>query len=377
MCCDIGEILKLILQADGASRGNPGDAAYGAVILDENRNLIAEIFAPIGVQTNNYAEYTAVIAGLEYLSNNFSVDQLLIEMDSKLVIEQLAGRWKINSASLRELNQRAQTLLSGIEYELKWIPREQNSLADSAANKALDTNAVTTEIIESSTAQPRSVRAKRQRVEPTTIVLIRHGHTAHTEANLISGSSGEDPELSKLGISEAKQMAEEVPKILDGFGLSQPLVVYHSPQKRARQTAEQLANRAQIRLHTDERLQEIAFGDWEGISMDELSAKFPQEVESWRGSMNIKPPGGESLQELELRVGSFLGEVIAKHPGQTVAVVAHMMPCRVIARRALQAAPQVLWSLQFSPASISVFRFFGDQLSEGFLVNSCAHLRGE
>lgn len=372
--CNSGEKLKLILQADGASRGNPGAAAYGAVILDSQRNLLAELFSELGEQTNNFAEYSAVIAGLEYVTNNFTVDQLIIEMDSKLVIEQLAGRWKINSSSLRELHARAITLLSGIQYELKWIPREQNSLADAAANKALDGLANIEMSAPLASAQPRSVRAKRQSVEPTTVVLVRHGHTSHTEANLISGSSGEDPDLSALGHSEAKRAAEVIKPLLKHFGLPPLSKVYHSPQKRAAQTAREISSRFDLDLIADLRLREVGFGEWEGISMEELSAVDPKAVEAWRASLTVKPPEGESVNELELRVGEALREIVAGNQGSTVAVVAHMMPCRAVAKRATQAAASAHWSIQFAPASVSIFRFFGTEFAETFVMNYCAHL---
>lgn len=374
MFSDSGAQLKLILQCDGASRGNPGPAAYGAVVLDAERNLIAELFAEIGEQTNNFAEYSAVIAGLEYVTNNFSVSELVIEMDSKLVIEQLAGRWKINSPALRELHSRAFTLLSGVSYQLTWIPRELNAHADAAANKALDGKGISDQSSPLASAQPRSVRAKRQFVEPTTIVLLRHGHTAHTEANLISGSSGEDPDLSELGLLEAKRAADTVKPLLNHFGLPPISKIYHSPQKRALQTAKAVAARYDLDMVADARLREIGFGAWEGVFMDTLAALDPKEVETWRGSMSAKPPGGESVNELELRVGEALSEIIQGNKGASIALVAHMMPCRAVAKKATQAAVSAHWSLQFAPASISIFRFFGTDYAETFTMNYCAHL---
>lgn len=374
MRCNFGEKLKLILQADGASRGNPGKASYGAVVLDSERNLLKELFAEIGEQTNNYAEYSAVIAGLEYLTNNYSNFELTIEMDSKLVIEQLAGRWKINSETLRVLRDRAFTLLSGISYELRWIPREQNLLADAAANKALD--GVLRPITEApeGVAQPRSIRARRQTTLPTTVVLVRHGHTAHTEQNLISGSGGEDPALSELGLEEAHAAAEGISKLLEFYGLPPLVSIIHSPQMRARQTAEAISKRHVIRSTADPRLVEIAFGEWEGVSMDEISSVNPQLVENWRESVDLAPPGGESINQLELRVADALREVVATHQGQSIAIVTHMMPCRAIARKALRTAASSHWSVQFAPASISIFRFYGMEFAETFAINSCQHL---
>lgn len=366
--------MKLILQADGASRGNPGPASYGAVVLDGERNLIKELFAEIGEQTNNYAEYSAVIAGLEYITNNYSNFELTIEMDSKLVIEQLAGRWKINSETLRVLRDRAFTLLAGTSYQLRWIPREENSLADAAANKALDGELFSITESPQGVAQPRSIRAGRQAITPTTIVLIRHGHTAHTEQNLISGSDGEDPELSELGKREASMTAEAIAELLEFHGLPSLAHVVHSPQLRARQTAEAISRRHIIRSAEDRRLVEIGFGDWEGLSLDEIESVEPQLVQKWRESVDIAPPGGESVNQLDLRVGEALQDVVSNHQGQSVAIVTHMMPCRAIARKALRASSAAHWSVQFAPASISIFRFYGMEFAESFAINSCQHL---
>lgn len=374
MLGNFGEKLKIILQADGASRGNPGPAAFGAVILDENRNLLKELFAPLGEQTNNFAEYSAVIAGLEFISNNYSSVSLVIEMDSKLVIEQLAGRWKVNSSTLQELRARAFTLLAGMDYELVWIPREQNSLADSAANKALDGVLGTVIEIPEGVAQPRSIRANRQTILPTTIVLVRHGHTEHTEQNLISGSQGEDPALSALGLAEASAAAEEVNKLLDFYGLPSIYEIYHSPQQRARETAQSIAHRNQIRLKADPRLKEIGFGDWEAVSMDEIESRNPELVSKWRESATVSPPNGESINELELRVGEALREIILGNQGKTIGIVTHMMPCRAIAKKALATTIRAHWSIQFAPASISIFRFYGMEFAESFVINSCGHL---
>ena len=100
----------IFLYADGASRGNPGQAAYGVHIADVNGNLVADFGEAIGIATNNQAEYSAVIAGLRYLSQT-SHRSITIRMDSKLVVEQLSGNWKINNPQLRELADQAKELL--------------------------------------------------------------------------------------------------------------------------------------------------------------------------------------------------------------------------------------------------------------------------
>jgi probable phosphoglycerate mutase len=127
-------------------------------------------------------------------------------------------------------------------------------------------------------------------------------------------------------------------------------------------------------MHADSRLKEIGFGNWEGHSMAEMEASSGQEISNWRGSMSAKPPGGESVDDLELRVRSALTEAIAEFNGQTVAIVSHMMPLRAILRHALGGPNSLSWTLQFAPASVSVVRYFGPNFAEVFAINSCQHL---
>ena len=116
-----------ILYADGASRGNPGDASYGAVIFD-NGKLVKELFEAIGVASNNFAEYRGLIAGLQYINKLNPAARVEVRMDSKLVVEQMSGRWKIKHADMTDLASQATAShpMSLISYT--WIPRENNSL---------------------------------------------------------------------------------------------------------------------------------------------------------------------------------------------------------------------------------------------------------
>lgn len=361
----------LILYADGASRGNPGPASLGAVLVREGAE-IARISEPLGIRTNNYAEYSAVIAGLEYVVRNNLGPELLIRMDSKLVVEQLSGRWQIKHPELRELAQKAQVLLSKLKARFEWVPRELNTLADEAANQALD-NPQPSQPVTLGSIQPRSIRAPRVSAEPTVFYVVRHGHTASTEAGLISGSS-DDPELSVLGLEEASLTAAAIKRLAARFDLPLPSLVAHSDMVRTTQTAAKISAELSIPLRPDSRLREIAFGDWERVSMAELERASSAEVESWRGSVSLKPPGGESVLELEARVAKSVSDLRAEFAGGAVVLVAHMMPLRAIAKLALRAQPDSHWSLQFSPASVSIYRFFAEELTEVFALNSCEHL---
>ncbi|MFI6904967.1 histidine phosphatase family protein [Nonomuraea sp. NPDC050394] len=130
-----------IIEADGGSRGNPGPAGYGAVVLDAaDRQVLAETAEAIGVATNNVAEYRGLIAGLtEVLRLGGEGAAVVVRMDSKLVVEQMAGNWKIKNEGLRPLALEANRLAGRLRVtEWTWIPRERNKHADRLANEAMD-----------------------------------------------------------------------------------------------------------------------------------------------------------------------------------------------------------------------------------------------
>ncbi|MDQ2951154.1 MAG: reverse transcriptase-like protein [Chloroflexota bacterium] len=130
--------MKAILYSDGAARGNPGPAGAGAVLLDENGHVIAELTKFLGVTTNNVAEYTAFIIGLEE-AKRLGVDDLDARMDSLLVVEQMRGRWKIKHPNMKPLALRAGELFASFpKRTIAHVPREANTIADALSNRAID-----------------------------------------------------------------------------------------------------------------------------------------------------------------------------------------------------------------------------------------------
>ena len=128
---------RLIINADGASRHNPGPAAIGATIKDGRGRLLASISRRIGRTTNNQAEYRALIAALEK-AIAMGARQVDIRLDSELVVKQMKGRYRVKNAALRPLYLRVGELLSQLEgFTIASVPREQNAEADRLANKAL------------------------------------------------------------------------------------------------------------------------------------------------------------------------------------------------------------------------------------------------
>jgi len=129
---------RLIVEADGGSRGNPGPAAYGAVVRDaQTSKVLAAEGLPIGRATNNVAEYRGLIAGLEMARELDPTAALEVRMDSRLVIEQMAGRWKIKHADMKSLALEAARLRPA-KVIWTWVPRELNKVADTLVNRALD-----------------------------------------------------------------------------------------------------------------------------------------------------------------------------------------------------------------------------------------------
>jgi probable phosphoglycerate mutase len=130
---------KLIVEADGGSRGNPGISAGGAVVIDaETGEILAEVGVFIGVATNNVAEYSGLIGGLRKAREIDPAASIHVRMDSKLVVEQLSGRWKIKHPDMRELAREAHDIIAGTDVTFEWIAREFNSRADAVANESMD-----------------------------------------------------------------------------------------------------------------------------------------------------------------------------------------------------------------------------------------------
>ncbi|MFH7598826.1 histidine phosphatase family protein [Streptomyces racemochromogenes] len=130
---------RFVVEADGGSRGNPGPAGYGAVVLDPvTGETLAERAEFIGIATNNVAEYRGLIAGLKAARELAPDAEVRVRMDSKLVVEQMSGRWKIKHPDMRPLAAEAATVLPRGQVTYEWIPRERNKHADRLANEAMD-----------------------------------------------------------------------------------------------------------------------------------------------------------------------------------------------------------------------------------------------
>jgi ribonuclease HI len=131
---------RLVVEADGGARGNPGPAGYGALVRDAaTGEILAEVSGSLGRSTNNVAEYSGLIAGLRTAAELAPGADVEVRMDSRLVVEQMSGRWQIKDARLRTMvrsAQEARRRLGTVSY--RWVPRAQNTRADRLANQAMD-----------------------------------------------------------------------------------------------------------------------------------------------------------------------------------------------------------------------------------------------
>jgi probable phosphoglycerate mutase len=365
------------IEADGGSRGNPGQAAYGAVLMDaQTREVIAERAECIGVATNNVAEYSGLIAGLELYNQHTPEADLEVRMDSKLVVEQMSGRWKIKHPDMRPLASRAHALAPfGTTYT--WIPRAQNAHADRILNEALDAQAgkrprkpvgVTAPPQEAAPTRPERapVRGWGQGSPATTLVLVRHGVTAHTVDKRFSGGlAGRNPGLTDEGRAQVRATADWLSPLADGID-----VVVSSPVRRTQESAEILGARLERDLVVEEGLAEMEFGTWEGLTFSEVREAHPDDMDRWLGSLDFVPGGaGESFRDVEKRVLASLDRLVTEHAGQTVLAVSHVTPIKVLVAHALGAPLESVFRMELAPASVTVLSFYADGTSSMRMFN--------
>ncbi len=344
------------IEADGGSRGNPGPAAYGAVLFDaDTGEVVAERAEGIGRATNNVAEYSGLIAGLELAAEHAPGAAVEVRMDSKLVVEQMSGRWKIKHPDMKPLAARAAALApAGTTYT--WIPREQNKHADRILNEALDGGSRAAEPAAPSEAPIRPARGWAPDAVGTTLVLVRHGVTEHTAGKRFSGGlGGRNPGLTEEGRAQIRATADWLSPLAEAID-----VVVSSPVRRTQESAEILAARLDKDVVTEDGIAEMEFGTWEGLTFEEVRTSYPDDLDSWLGSLEAAPGGGESFRTVEKRVLGSLERLLAEHAGRTVLLVSHVTPIKVIVAQALGAPLESVYRMELTPASVSVVSFYSD-----------------
>lgn len=424
---------EFIVEADGGSRGNPGPAGYGAVVIDgATGETLAETAEYLGVVTNNVAEYRGLLAGLRAAHALDPTATVHVRMDSKLVVEQMSGRWKIKHPDMKPPAMEAGRIFPAGQVTYEWIPRERNKQADRLANEAMDAGAQGEAWTPSATAAavPERAGAGVASVEdgagassveggsgatsveggagassveasssslaaegddvnaarnaaapqvgwgapdmgaPATFVLLRHGETPLTPEKRFSGSGGSDPSLSDIG----REQAERVALALARRGTIQAVVA--SPLARTRETAGIVAARLGLEVGIDDGLRETDFGAWEGLTFAEVHQRHPDDLSAWLASPDAEPTGGgESFAATATRIAATRDKLIAAHAGRTVLLVTHVTPVKTLVRLALGAPPESLFRMELSAASLSVVAYYADGNASVRLLNDTSHLR--
>lgn len=353
-----GRPARVVVEADGGSRGNPGPAAYGALLRDPaTGEVLAERAKAIGVASNNVAEYRGLIAGLELAAEHAAGASVEVRMDSKLVVEQMSGRWKVKHPDMRELAARARALApEGTTYI--WVPRAENKAADLLVNEALDgrpteAGSDPADALERPTPQrgwgpPAG--------PPTTLVLVRHGVSDHTARKLFSGGlGGADPPLNDEGRAQARATADWLASLGDALD-----ALVSSPVRRTRETAEILAERLGLEVALEPGVAEMEFGSWEGLSFAEVGQRHPDDLARWLGDLDHPAGGGESFRTVQRRVLEGRDRLLGTHSGRTVVVVSHVTPIKVLVADALGAPLEALFRMELAPASVTALSYHAD-----------------
>jgi broad specificity phosphatase PhoE/ribonuclease HI len=356
--------VKVIVEADGGSRGNPGPAGYGAVVWSaDHSRILAESKQAIGRATNNVAEYRGLIAGLTEAAD-LGANEVDVAMDSKLVVEQMSGRWKVKHPDLAELHRQAQLLAARFgQVSYRWIPRSQNSHADRLANEAMDAAAALDDPAPSHSSPAGWTGA---RGAPTRLLLLRHGQTGLSVQRRYSGRG--NPSLTDLGRRQADAAAEYLAR---RGGIA---AVITSPLQRAYDTAAAAGKALGVDVVVDDDLIETDFGAWEGLTFTEAAERDPELHRKWLRDTSVAPPDGETFDSVQNRVRRARNRIITEHGGETVLVVSHVTPIKTVLRLALDAGPSILYRLHLDLASLSIAEFYPDGASSVRLVNQTAYL---
>jgi probable phosphoglycerate mutase len=341
--------------------------------------VIAEDGSTIGVATNNVAEYSGLIAGLRLVERFARDADVEVRMDSKLVVEQMSGRWKVKHPDMRPLAMEAGRLApSTTTYT--WIPREQNQHADRLVNEALDGTrhgVATPAGPEEATAPGHEAPGPESLIEeiedpdadmagapargwsppggpPTTLVLVRHGVTDHTlEKRFSGGLASANPGLSEEGRDQVRATSAWLAPLAE-----QVDAVVSSPVRRTLESAEILAELLGHEVEVEPGFAEMEFGDWDGLTFDEVASRHGSDLEAWLGSLDVAAGGGESFRDVQKRVLDGLQRVLDTHAGRTVVVVSHVTPIKTLVAHAVDAPLEAVFRMELQPASVSVVSFF-------------------
>ncbi len=332
--------------------------------------MLAERAAAIGTATNNVAEYRGLIAGLEAAREIAPNAEINVRMDSKLVVEQMSGRWKVKHEGMRALAREAAQLVAGFpSVTFTWIPRAQNSAADALANAAMDAGGQGRTWSPSDTALPEPrhrvpARASLRRLEPAarlgvgaTVGCADDDRAAASRPDPVvhrarfqrtgqrSGAHRERPRASRAGRRAAGGRRSSTPSSAARCGARwKPLG--SSPRGRE--------------IVVDDGFRETDFGDWEALTFAEVHRRSPEELAAWLADPNVAPPGGESFVDADKRVGAALASLTERYPASRLLVVSHVTPIKLLVRRALEAPMSALYRMHLELCSLSTVDWYAD-----------------
>ncbi len=352
-----------------------GKPSTGEVLLERAESL--------GHTTNNVAEYSGLIAGLRAAADLGAVE-VDVRMDSQLVVEQMSGRWQIKNAGLRPLAAEAAALANRFaKVRYTWIPRAENRHADALANAAMDGKRIEDlpsppaaglpEAAPSSSPGGLLAGGPRSWVPPsaasaTRLVLVRHGETDLTAQGRYSGRA--DVPLSHKGRLQVMATAARLTTVVAKAGRRGDALHCRGawrPPRRSRGTSTS-------RYGCRRDLIECDFGEWEGLTFAQVREGWPDELAAWLESPAVAPPGGESFQDVATRVRAAVDDLLAQYAGETVVVVSHVTPIKLILRDALAAGECFLHRLFLDAAGISIVDSWPDGGVAVRVVNETAHL---
>ncbi|MGW0823586.1 bifunctional RNase H/acid phosphatase [Streptomyces sp. NPDC002845] len=429
---------EFIVEADGGSRGNPGPAGYGSVVIDAaTGETLVEAAEYIGVATNNVAEYRGLLAGLKAAHALDPAATVRVRMDSKLVVEQMSGRWKIKHPDMKPLATEAARVFPPTHVTYEWIPREQNKHADRLANEAMDAgrrgepwspSASTAELdaraaraaapepsgppgdaaagaakARAALTETRAALTETRTTAPAPTASAPGDRTAKAQADIRAarnvaaapdlgtpatfvllrhGETSLTPQkrFSGSGGSDpslsdvGRYQAERVAGALAARGTIQAIV--SSPLARCRETAGIIAARLGLEAGTEDGLRETDFGAWEGLTFGEVRERYPADMDAWLASPEARPTGGgESFEAVAARVAAARDKLVAAYAGRTVLLVTHVTPIKTLVRLALGAPPESLFRMELSAASLTVVAYYADGNATLRLLNDTSHLR--
>jgi ribonuclease H / adenosylcobalamin/alpha-ribazole phosphatase len=377
---------QLVVEADGGSRGNPGPAGYGALVRDaQTGELLTEIAESLGRATNNVAEYSGLVAGLRAAAGLAPGADVEVRMDSKLVVEQMSGRWQIRHPDLRPLAAVAREAASGLGHvSYTWVPRARNAHADRLANQAMDQaqrprsgggeqagtvrsdgNGPSARGAGPAGARRPGPGAAATRGRPTTTVLLRHGQTPLSDERRFAGRA--DIPLTEKGLRQAEAAGE---RLAARGGID---AIVTSPLQRARRTADAVAAATGAPVRVDDGWMELDFGEWEGLSSAEAAERGPDAMAAWMKDSAVAPPGGESIAAATRRVLPALRRVL-EQPRATVVVVSHVTPMKIALRHALLAPPAAVRRMYLDVACLCEIDWYDGEFGVVRTFNDTAHL---